>query len=56
MFRWLKYWLLGVIVAELQVGAHCGLCGDWMERELTYRDWPWSVCQKCKLGATDDPS
>ena len=58
MIRWLKYWLLGVVAAELQVGAHCGLCGDWMEHELTYRNWPFSVCLKCKLEALvpDDPS
>ena len=39
MFRWLKNWILDIIVAEIQVGAHCGLCGAWMENVLTYRSF-----------------
>ena len=45
----LKSWVLKIIVAELQVGAHCGLCGAWMEHEITYKAWPWAVCKKCAL-------
>lgn len=45
--RWIKDWIQSVIVIGLQVGAWCGLCGAWMERELTYRDWPISICAKC---------
>ena len=47
MIRWLKNWILEIVVMRLQVGAHCGLCGAWMEHELIYRDWPWSICSKC---------
>jgi hypothetical protein len=47
MIRQLKDWILGVVVIGLQVGAHCGLCGKWMESELIYRDWAWSVCEEC---------
>ena len=49
----LKYWLLNIIITELQVGAHCGLCGNWIEHELTYRDWPWSICAKCRAMAEE---
>ncbi|KKL25019.1 hypothetical protein LCGC14_2409520 [marine sediment metagenome] len=44
----LKRWLLALVVVELTVGAHCGLCGKWMEHELTYRSWAISICEKCK--------
>ncbi len=43
----IRRWILALVVTQLQVGAHCGLCGKWMELELTYRDWPISVCQTC---------
>jgi len=49
MMQWLKNWILGLIVEDIQVGAHCGLCGAWIEHELTYRNWPWSICAKCLL-------
>jgi hypothetical protein len=47
MMGWLRDWILGVVVGELQVGAHCGLCGEWISDELTYKAWPFSVCRKC---------
>ncbi len=47
---WLREWILDVVVGGLQVGAHCGLCGDWMESALTYKAWPFSVCRKCIIG------
>lgn len=40
-------WILVQVVTRLQIGAHCGLCGAWMEHELIYRDWPWSICATC---------
>jgi hypothetical protein len=48
--RWkrLSELILREVVSWLQVGAHCGLCGDWMEHELTYKQWPYSVCDTCK--------
>ena len=52
--RRIREWILGIVVMGLQVGAHCGLCGKWMDRELIYRDWAWSVCRECKeTGATE---
>ena len=47
MIRRLKYWILGVVIAGLKVGAHCGLCGKWIERELVDRAWPYSICDEC---------
>jgi hypothetical protein len=47
MLKRLRYWILTVVVVGLKIGAHCGLCGKWMENELTYRDWPISVCYEC---------
>jgi len=43
----IRRWILALVVTSLQVGAHCGLCGAWMEHEIIYRSWPWSVCAKC---------
>ena len=49
--KWLKNrikdWILGLVVRELCIGAHCGLCGAWIEYELTYRCWAISICEKC---------
>ncbi len=51
--RWLKRWILRIVIAELQVGANCGLCGAWIEYELACRDWSWSICEKCKYTPED---
>ena len=45
--RWLKDWILKLVVSELQIGAHCGLCGRWVEHKIIYRSWPWTVCEEC---------
>ena len=44
----LRYWLVLFILRNIQIGAHCGICGEWMEHELTARYWPYSICEDCE--------
>ena len=46
--KWLRDRILREVISWLEVGAWCGLCGNWMEHELTYKQWPYSICNKCK--------
>lgn len=46
--RWIKRHFDLYDIEDLQVGANCGCCGAWMEREITPYYWPWSICQKCR--------
>ncbi len=34
-------------INELQVGAHCGCCGNWMDKEIVPKENTWSVCDIC---------
>ena len=47
MIRRLKKWIVSIVVQELQVGGHCGLCGKWIEHVLVSQYWPWTVCKDC---------
>lgn len=45
--RWIKRHFGLYDIEDLQVGANCGCCGAWMEREIAPYYWPWSICQEC---------
>lgn len=30
---------------ELRIGGNCGICGEWMPKEIVPKDWPWSLCE-----------
>lgn len=34
------------LLSDLQVGAHCGLCGEWMAKEIVPKYWAWSLCDE----------
>ena len=34
-------------LSDLQVGAHCGCCGEWIAEEIVPKDWAWSLCDTC---------
>jgi len=34
-------------IEDLEVGGHCGLCGDWMPKEIVPKYFQWSLCDKC---------
>ena len=40
--------IISFIIRWIVVGAHCGLCGAWMEHELVPSYWRVSVCSKCR--------
>jgi hypothetical protein len=33
--------------SELQVGGHCGLCGNWVDNEILPKDWNVTICKIC---------
>jgi hypothetical protein len=45
---WLREWLIGFIIKWIVVGAHCGLCGAWIEYELVPSYWRISICNECR--------
>lgn len=34
-------------LSELQIGGHCGLCGDWIGGEIYPIAWPYGLCNNC---------
>jgi len=48
MFRnWIKRTFSLYDMDDLEVGAHCGCCGEWMAKEIVPKCWTWSLCEKC---------
>lgn len=47
-WRWIKRKLDLWHIDELKIGAHCGLCGKWVENEIIPKEWPITVCDECK--------
>ena len=49
--KWLRnkirYWIITIVINNIVIGAHCGLCGTWMKHEVTDVNWPWSICEEC---------
>ena len=43
----IRRWVVRAVCQYVVVGAHCGLCGAWIEGELADKYWAWSVCEKC---------
>ena len=37
-------------IEELCIGAWCGCCGKWIEKELVEKEWPYSLCEDCGCG------
>ncbi len=47
-FRWWIKQRLGLYdIEDLQVGANCGLCGDWMQDAIVPSYWAWDICKDC---------
>ena len=34
-------------INDLQIGGHCGCCGEYMAKEIFCRKWSWGLCQNC---------
>jgi len=34
-------------IEDLKIGGNCGLCGDWMPKEIVPKYFQWSLCNKC---------
>lgn len=49
-WKWVKRKLDLWEIDDLQIGAHCGLCGNYVEDEIIPKEWPITVCNKCKNG------
>ena len=47
MIRWLREWIALVVIQELQIGGHCGLCGKWVPDVLVHRYWAVTICCQC---------
>ncbi len=37
-------------IGDLQIGGHCGCCGNWISEEIFCKKWSWGLCQKCIKG------
>lgn len=38
------------IILYIQEGAHCGLCGKWVEGRIVEKIWAWTICEDCIKG------
>lgn len=52
--RWLrnlvKRWFWLYDISDLEVGAHCGICGAWMPLTIAVKGWDWNICNNCGFG------
>lgn len=40
--------IIAHVLKNIQIGGHCGLCGDWIDIVLANQSWPIVVCRKCR--------
>lgn len=45
--NWLRQKIVNVVLEEIEIGGHCGLCGAWVPDCLVWCVWPYTVCGKC---------
>jgi len=34
-------------ISDLEIGGHCGCCGNWIGDVIVSKDWVISICKKC---------
>lgn len=47
MKNWFRELIIGIVIDNLVVGGHCGLCGEWVDKAIVPVYWRWTVCPKC---------
>ncbi len=48
LWKRIAYKLTPFIIDELQIGAHCGLCGKWVPDIIIEKVWAITLCEDCK--------
>jgi hypothetical protein len=45
-------------ISELQIGGHCGCCGNWIPDEIFRATWwdSWGLCKECIGGMNYEKS
>ena len=38
---------------DLQIGGHCGCCGNWIPNIILPKEWPWDLCKICNVKEFD---
>lgn len=46
--KWIKEWLSLYDIIDLQIGANCGCCGEWIPETIVEKDYAWDLCNKCE--------
>ena len=47
MKNWLRELIVDIVIQNITIGGHCGLCGTWVERAIVPVYWRWTICEKC---------
>lgn len=49
--KWIRSWfkelIENIVLQRIQIGGHCGLCGNWIPNELYPRYWAIGICGEC---------
>lgn len=40
-------------IDHIKIGCHCGLCGDWMPKQIIDKEWTWGICDNCRMDNLD---
>ena len=46
--RRIRGWITDIVLQDIRVGGHCGLCGEWAPHDLVPKDWPITICKACR--------
>ena len=59
--KFIRRWIIDLVIGSIKIGANCGCCGKRMEHEIVRISWDWSICDECieqgqkaMLNAEDD--
>jgi len=52
--RLLRDFIINTVLDEVEVGGHCGCCGNWIPDKLVWASWPWTICDECIKGGREE--
>jgi len=47
MKNWFRKLIIKIVMENLVIGGHCGLCGEWVDKAIVPMDCRWTICPKC---------
>ncbi len=45
--NWIREFIVGLVIENIVVGGHCGICGKWVDKAVVPPYWRWTICKEC---------